>query len=319
LDLSVVVPAHAAADDLPHCTAALEASDLPRDKWELIVIDDIDGKGPAFARNRGIEKARAEIVAFVDSDVMVHRDALRLILEHFQTDDIHAVFGSYDDKPAAKGIVSQYRNLLHAYVHQHAEGDVESFWAGCGAARKTSLAEAGMFDEQRFGRPEMEDVELGYRLSDKGFRIVLDPAIQCTHRKRWTLSEMIRSDFSRRGVPWTRLLIDRGELTNPRGLSVGSGERIAVIAAPLSVLSLVAALFTRQFVLFAIAVISWIAFIYSSSGFLNWLERIKGHAFQLAAIPLHLIYNIVAFSALAWAITTSFFNRSSRERYTRPR
>lgn len=319
MDLSVVVPAHTAADDLPHCTAALEASDLPRDKWELIVIDDIDGKGPAFARNRGIEKARAEIVAFVDSDVMVHRDALRLMLEHFQSEDIHAVFGSYDDKPAAKGIVSQYRNLLHAYVHQHADEDVESFWAGCGAARKASLIEAGMFDEERFARPEMEDVELGYRLSDKGFRIILDPAVQCTHRKRWTLSEMIRSDFSRRGVPWTRLLIDRGELSNPRGLSVGSGARIAVLAAPVSVLSLVAALLTRQFVLFAIALVSWIAFIYSSAGFLNWLERIKGHAFQLAAIPLHLTYNIVAFSALVWGIATSFLSRSSRERYTQRR
>ncbi len=316
MDLSVVVPAHAAAADLPHCIAALEASDLPREKWELIVIDDSLGKGPAFARNRGIEKARAEIVAFVDSDVMVHRDALGLMLDHFQSDDVHAVFGSYDSKPTDKGIVSQYRNLLHAYVHQHADGDVESFWAGCGAARKASLTEVGMFDEERFVRPEMEDVELGYRLSDKGCRIILDPAIQCTHRKRWTLGEMIRSDFSRRGVPWTRLLIDRRELSKPRGLSVGSGERIAAVAAPVSVLSLAAALLTRQFVLFAIALIAWISFIYASSGFFNWLERIKGHLFLLVAIPLHLIYNSVAFSALVWGIATSRFNRSWRERYT---
>ncbi|HVD60654.1 MAG TPA: glycosyltransferase family 2 protein, partial [Gemmatimonadaceae bacterium] len=166
LRLSVVVPAHDMSRDLPHCIAALEASDLPRDSWELIVIDDSLGRGPAFARNRGIEKANSSVVAFVDADVMVHHDALRILLNHFEDESVTAVFGSYDTSPLAPGIVSQYRNLLHAYVHQHAPGDVESFWAGCGAARKQSLIAIGMFDEKRFTRPEMEDVELGYRMRD---------------------------------------------------------------------------------------------------------------------------------------------------------
>ena len=38
--LSVVVPAHNSSADLRHCLDALDASDLPRATWELIVVDD---------------------------------------------------------------------------------------------------------------------------------------------------------------------------------------------------------------------------------------------------------------------------------------
>jgi GT2 family glycosyltransferase len=317
--LSVVVPSHNAERDLPHCVAALEASDLPRETWELVVIDDADGRGPAFSRNRGIDKSRASIVAFVDSDVMVHADALKLILTRFESDDVQAVFGSYDDSPSSPGIVSLYRNLLHAFVHQHAAGDVESFWAGCGAVRKDALVSAGLFDESRFKRPEIEDVELGYRLRDNGFRIVLDPSIQCTHRKRWTLWQMIGSDFSRRGVPWTRLLIDRGEFFNPRGLSLGKAEMIGVVAAPLFVVSLIVALTTWKFIPFTIAAVSLIAFLFSGSRFFNWISRVESQSFLFAAIPLHFVYNLVAFFSLVWGSLTAPFSRTSQAHYKRPR
>jgi len=315
LRLSVVVPAHDSGRDLPHCIAALEASDLPRESWELIVIDDSVGKGPAFARNRGIEKAKSPVIAFVDADVMVHSDALRIMLNHFEDESVTAVFGSYDTSPDAPGIVSQYRNLLHAYVHQHTPGDVESFWAGCGAARNRSLDAVGAFNEKRFTRPEIEDVELGYRMRDAGFRIVLDPQVQCTHRKRWTLTGMVRSDFARRGVPWTRLLIERGELFRPRGLSLGRRESIGVFSAPLSAASMLAGILTWKVGAFAVAVLALIVFLVSSSKFLGWLARVKGIAFAIAVVPIHLIYNFVAFCALTWGVGTSPFSQSGQARY----
>ena len=38
--LSVIVPVHDAADSLNECLTAIAASDLPRECWELIVVDD---------------------------------------------------------------------------------------------------------------------------------------------------------------------------------------------------------------------------------------------------------------------------------------
>lgn len=298
--LSVVVPAHNAESDLPHCLDALAASDLPRDNWELILVDDSPGRGPAYARNRGIESSAAAVVAFVDADVTVHRNALRLMLERIESGDADAVFGSYDDAPSEPGLVSQYRNLLHHFIHQRAGPEVESFWAGCGAVKRQTLIDVGMFDEVEYRKPEIEDVELGYRLRDARHRIVLDPRAQCTHRKRWTLRGMITSDFSRRGVPWARLLARRGMITSPRGLSLGKAERLSAVTALAVVTALLIAGFSGSSAWTVVAVAGIAGFLLASHELLGWLARVRGIGFALKAVPLHLIYNLVAVSALFW-------------------
>jgi len=197
--LSVVVPAHNGTKVLPLSLPALAASDLPRACWELIVVDDASGDataemaasyadlvvrlagaphGPAYARNRGVEVARGDVVAFIDADVVVHPDTLRRIAWQFANDpELGAVFGSYDDRPPSPGLVSQYRNLLHHYHHQENPGEAETFWAGCGAVRTSVFREAGMFDEWHYRRPSIEDIELGHRIRRLDRRILLRPEI----------------------------------------------------------------------------------------------------------------------------------------------
>lgn len=324
--LGVVVPAYRSPRVLERCIAALRASDLPAEKWELIVVDDGSSDpettrvaeladipitldppagGPARARNAGVRASRAAIVAFVDADVLVHRDALRRIHQAFDDAEVAAVFGSYDANPEARGIVSQYRNLLHHRVHQKNAGEVESFWAGCGAVRKTILESAGMFDEKKYRRPEMEDVELGYRLRDASHRIILDPAILCTHLKRWTLGGMLKSDFTRRGLPWAQLLVERGMLLSPRGLSLGATERVSAVAAVAVVAGALVAL-----------ACGWIAAAVASVGFLvlfvtlnrdhfGWLKRQRGLRFAILSVPLHLAYSVNAIVALVTGVISA--------------
>ena len=322
LRASVVVPAHGEPSNLAACIEALERSDLPRESWELIIVDDaspapLDGanlhradrliridnhpRGPAFSRNRGAEQASAEIVVFVDADVEVHSDALRRMAEAIEADEsVSAVIGSYDSAPPHGGVVSGYRNLLHHFVHQRNAGEVESFWAGCGAVRAEAFNACGGFDETRFTRPEIEDVELGYRLRDLGHRIVLDPEVLCTHRKRWTLARMVRTDFTRRGVPWTRLLLERGMLLRPRGLSLGASERLSLLLAGAAVVVGIAAAPSRSIPLAVTAAVALATFVIVNRDLLRWLNRERGIAFALSAIPLHLLYNLVALSAVAW-------------------
>jgi len=322
LRLSVVVPANGAPEDLEACLAALAASNLARAEWELIVVDDatpadlaqasgrhanivipIDApkKGPAFARNRGVERAMAAIVAFVDADVEVHTSALRQLVEALEFDPtVSAVFGSYDDEPLHPGLVSQYRNLLHHYVHQGNGGDANTFWAGCGAVRRNVFEAVGMFDENRYRRPEIEDVELGYRLRDAGHRIILDPRILCTHRKRWSLGGMVKSDFSRRGVPWTRLLLERGMLLSPRGLSLGAVERVSAVSAAAAVVFAVAAPILRQPLLILAALVALGLFVVANRALFKWLVRSRGLWFAVRSADLHFLYSVVAAAALIW-------------------
>lgn len=73
--------------------------------------------------------------------------------------DIAALFGSYDDNPGETTFLSQYRNLLHHFVHQQGCEDASTFWAGCGAIRREVFLSIGGFDEG-YVRPAIEDIEL---------------------------------------------------------------------------------------------------------------------------------------------------------------
>jgi hypothetical protein len=182
--------------------------------------------GPAAARNLGANKARHPILLFVDADVQVHADAIERIRAHFNADpDLAALFGSYDDRPAAPGLVSRFRNLLHHHTHTSNAGQACTFWAGCGAVRRDSFLALGGFDAETYRQPCIEDIDFGLRLSDAGGRILLDPAIQGTHHKRWTLGLMLRTDIQQRAIPWSRLLLSRRQL--PATLNLSSSAQLS--------------------------------------------------------------------------------------------
>jgi Glycosyl transferase family 2 len=205
--ISVVVPATDRPATLPRCTAALTRAAATAGSVEIVVVNGPRGLGVCAARNTGADRAGGDVLVFVDSDVEVHTDALARIRAAFADDPgLTAVFGSYDDAPPG-GTVAAFRNLLHHHVHHRGAGPASTFWSGLGAIRRDAFLAAGGFDGERFPHPSIEDVDLGARLVAGGARIVLDPAIQGTHLKAWTLRSMVRTDFARRGVPWVALLL----------------------------------------------------------------------------------------------------------------
>ena len=230
--LTAVVPATNDPPTLDACVNAIRAADQPPE--EVIVVTE--GGGPAAARNAGVEDAKGDVVVFVDADVLPHTDAFARIRAAFEADPpLVAVFGSYDDVPADPGVVSQFRNLLHHHVHQQGAGEATTFWAGLGAIRADAFRAAGGFDADRYPLPSVEDIDLGTRLSSGGAKILLDPLIQGTHLKRWTLQDMVRTDFWQRGVPWVELVLRHG--SGATALNLGWRHRVSAAAAVISALA----------------------------------------------------------------------------------
>ena len=247
--LAVVVPVRNGGRDFERCLRRLRDSHLA--EFELIVVNDgstddsaavaeragaivvrfPSPQGPAAARNRGAARPPAPLIFFLDADVAVHPRTLDRALARFAADPgLSALFGSYDDTPQAPGVVSQYRNLLHHFVHQQGafEDDirpVHTFWTGCGMIRREVFLAYGGFDPRLYPRPSIEDIELGYRLTRAGHRIVLARDVLATHMKRWTLREMVRTDIFRRGVPWMLLIKRSG--TVETDLNVKAARRRA--------------------------------------------------------------------------------------------
>lgn len=223
----MVIPATDNPSTLGHCLDAVLAADVPPD--HVVVVTEPRGAGPAAARNAGVRRTSSDIVAFVDSDVLVHRDAFTRIREAFARDPgLVAIFGAYDDTVATAGTVAAFRNLLHHTIHRRSAGEVGSFWAGLGAVRRSAFETAGGFDEARYPRPSIEDIELGGRLAPLG-RIRLDPVLRGTHLKEWTLATMVRTDFARRGIPWVVLVASERQV--PAHLNLGARERASAAAS----------------------------------------------------------------------------------------
>ncbi len=203
ITLSAIVPATNAPSTLDRCSAALARSKASSD--EVIVVDGPPEANAARARNLGADRATGDVLVFVDSDVVVHDDALTRIRQAFERDgELVALFGSYDDAPAGPGVVSAFRNLLHHHVHQSSPGTATSFWTGLGAVRADAFAAVGGFDESV---AFMEDIDLGMRLARRPGHIRLDPEILGTHLKTWTFFSMVYTDFAHRAIPWVRLLL----------------------------------------------------------------------------------------------------------------
>ncbi len=223
--VSVIIPVHNGGLNFRRCLESVIAVNPAPDEIIVVADGDTDGSwivatelgarvfrlptrsGPARARNLGAREASGDVLFFIDPEVTVPQDAVAKITEAFASDsDVVAVFGSYDDTPAASNFFSQYKNLFHHYTHQHAREEAGTFWSVCGAIRKRILVEVGGFDE-RYREPSVEDIELGYRLKKAGYKIRLCKTLQVKNLKQWHAGSLIKRDFFLRVLPWTALLL----------------------------------------------------------------------------------------------------------------
>lgn len=293
--LTAIVPATDAPPALGRVLAAIRAAEDPPD--EVIVVDTAAGPGPAAARNEGAARATGDVLVFVDADVLPRKDAFRRIRAAFDGDpDLVALFGSYDDSPEAPEVVSGFRNLLHHFVHQSAAGRAATFWAGLGAIRLDAFHRAGGFDADRYPEASVEDIELGMRLAGAGAALRLDPELQGTHLKSWTLGQMIRTDFHRRGVPWVELLLRRGSA--PSGLNLGWRHRFSAVASVVLACS-VAARRPRA------ASASLGLLLLLNARFYALLARKRGPAEAAAGVGLHVVHHLTAVCAVPAGVIVS--------------
>ena len=303
--LTVIVPVYNGGKDLAICLNALTASEhrpqqiiladdgstddsanIAREKGAEIVTVPGGPRGPAVARNLGAKQATGDILLFVDADVAVHPDTLGKIVQYFAAEpELAALFGSYDDDPPAPALASRYKNLLHHYVHQTSRREATTFWAGCGAVRRTIYESVGGFDEG-YARPSIEDIALGLKLHQMGRRIWLCADVQVTHLKRWTLKSVVRTDIFCRAIPWSQLIVQSGSV--PNDLNLNAASRLSAVAAWLAVLLTLATPFVPLLSLGVLAILILVAAL--NAPLLRFFARRGGVFFAFGAFWLHLLY-----------------------------
>ena len=303
--VSVIVPFHRRPEHLQRCLEPLRALG---GAVELLVVADaavddchevaaangarvleIGGpSGPAVARNRGAAVATGEILVFIDSDVVASGDAVHRLVQILGTQsDVAAVFGAYDESPAEQNFISQYKNLQHSYVHQSSRREAQSFWAGLGAVRASVFRDVGGFDE-RYSRPCIEDIDLGYRLTAAGHRILLDPRVRGCHLKRWDLLSLLKTDVRDRAIPWTQLILRSGQVQND--LNLRNAYRVSVVLSYLVLVFLALSLLSPAAL--GLAALAAIAAYLLNRPFYRFLSARRGRGFALRVVPLHYLFHL---------------------------
>ena len=323
-ELSIIVPVHNGAGTLRACLEALLRA--PGPARELIVVDDASrddsaaiavsmgvrtirrshNGGDSEARNSGERETTGPILVFVDSDVVIQPDTLQRISKFMsENPGYSAVFGSYDAMPGDPGFVSQYRNLLHHFTHQHGKSEAETFWTGLGAVRRSAFQSVGGF---RSGCRAIADIAFGLDLSDAGFRIRLDRDLLCKHLKPWTLRTMVMTDVFLRAVPWSEIILRRGRFTNDLNTSVI--HRLGVASANAALACAALAIVVPAFAV--LAALAFLAMLLANGQVLTQFLKRRGLLFTLGVVPLHFVHQLCSGVGFALGLKRHYLSAAWR-------
>jgi hypothetical protein len=319
LPLSVVVVVRDAAATIDVALSAVLASEMPREDYELIVVDDASSdaspaiaaryadtvirltgpqSGPAYSRNRGAEMARGAVVAFLDVDAKVRPQTLPGMLEMLaKHPGLDAIAASHDDRPAAPNFASQYWNLLLHFSEQCYAPVEGALTSGCAAIRRSVLFSVGMYDEWRFGPPSLESVELGKRLMQAGHGVMLSRDLQITPLRRWSFAAICREVWNRSALLARSLGYKRTRLIAPTEVVF----TLSQLAAP--ALAIVGAIlvFTASFAPHSqpkVLSVAAAGICGANFSVYRFFLRTRGLAFTIAVAPVHLLMQCVAAVAL---------------------
>ena len=216
--VSVVIPVKDRPDDLRNCLTSLAALDYPKEKLEIIVVDDGStddtpqvalklgatlvasgaiGGGPAVARNKGAAVAKGAILAFIDSDCTASEQWLRELLPAFSEPGVAAV-GGYVDGMHAAAPLDRYEAVMSSLnlgrrAMSGGAGEDTFYLPSCNLLlrRDVFVAAGGFRSELQVG----EDVDLTWRLRDGAWTIVYLPQGTVCHAHRSRLWPFMKRRF----------------------------------------------------------------------------------------------------------------------------
>ncbi len=308
--VSIIVPVKNSSSTLGTCLQSIKKSDYK--DYEIIVVDDhstdqscdiarefgcnlihlIDGHGANHARNLGAKNAKGEVLVFIDSDIVVNRNSIRIIVDALR-DDLDAVVGVYTAKHRNENLLSQYKNLWIRFSYLKSSPAIDWLFGAVSGIKKNIFLEIGGFNVNLLAKHGNDDIELGKRFSRAKANIALNVDLEVEHLKHYSLRTFIKNEFNR-SMGFAKLSMDLGE-------TASSLKKGFVNVYPVFVISTIVVIILALLVILSLSglISHWIAlgcfifYLLINIRFLNYLEQVRGLFSMFAMIPILLVDHLV--------------------------
>ncbi|MEZ4706697.1 MAG: glycosyltransferase family 2 protein [Caldilineaceae bacterium] len=206
--ISIIIPTYNAEESIRPCLNAVFSSayspvevivvdDGSKDKtcqivaeYGVSVIQQEINKGQGAARNLGSQVSRGDILLFIDSDIVVNRDTLKLIAEYMHAyPHVSAITGTLSKQHPNENFFSQYKNLYMNAIFSRVQRNVDFIFGSIFVVRR------GDYLQMEESRILAEDTELGFRMSLAGKKIHLLHHLEVVHLKHYNLKSLVINDF----------------------------------------------------------------------------------------------------------------------------
>ncbi len=281
---SVIVPVYNGSATIVHCLQALANQTVAPDCYEIIVVDDgstdtthttvtawcqhhphircklirQSNQGPAAARNRGAEVAQGVLLLFTDADCRPVAGWIAAFVAAFDLDKessratnaaavtdrpVSAAMGTY--RSEQQTIAARFAQLEFAerYVHMHHEPTLDVVATYSAAFRRTVFADAKGFDPA-FPKANNEDVELSYRLSELGHRMIFVPAAVVYHPHGATWWDYAQTKLGR--AYWRTIVYKRYPAKAIKDSYTPQILKVQILLAPLCLVGLLWFFLTQE-------------------------------------------------------------------------
>ncbi len=217
--VTVIIPAKELHEDLDECLDSVFTQDYPKEKVEVIVIADgcpdaipkaacnfpyklisnPKSRGASYCRNLGAQSARGEILAFLDSDCVAEAVWLREITPYFVWERLGAV-GGYVDGYFVGSSLDRYEKTfsplnMGKHIRHSARDGSTAYVPTCNLLVRKDVYHAlgGLREDLHVG----EDVDLCWRMRDRGYDLLYVPQGSVKHKHRNSLGKMLkrRADY----------------------------------------------------------------------------------------------------------------------------
>jgi len=256
--VSIIVPVYNGAETISACLESLLNQNYPAEAYEIIVVENgstdrttqivqkypvrlchSDRRGPSPARNLGLAKSEAEIIAFTDADCIADPNWLLELVKPYTEAEVGGVGGSILAYTHATQNVIERFSDEYAPLVNFVSGDDEflpHLYTANASFRRCHLNEIGGFN---INLVTAEDVDLAWRLQLlTGTKVCYAPRAIIYHHHRATMAGLIRQY---RQYGFGEILLDtmyRHYPGYPRDLRYQARRMLSQIAAlPFYVLS----------------------------------------------------------------------------------